>query len=270
MIKRSLILSSLVILCISCDENLRNSGNSTETEAVTDTIAADSTEAEITDPEATEFWDPEPAVVSFDKNNIPSDAIVLFAGDNLDAWKSVTDTTQAAGWTVNNDKTFSVKPKGGDIETKEKFGDIQLHIEWRAPQEVVGESQGRGNSGIFLQKKYEVQVLDSYENRTYSNGQASSLYKQHPPLVNATKPTSEWQTYDIIFHQPEFDKDGNKTKAGRLTVMHNGVLTQDNVEIMGTTEYIGHPKTIPHGPDSIELQDHGNPVSYRNIWVRKL
>ncbi|WP_416446016.1 DUF1080 domain-containing protein [Leeuwenhoekiella sp. A16] len=269
MIRNFIPLVALGLL-VSCNDMNKESSEDSEMQTTATDSVSTQPEEEITDPEATEFWDPEPAVVSFDKNNIPSDAIVLFNGENLDAWKSVTDTTAAAPWTINSDGSFTVKAQSGDIETKESFGDMQLHIEWRAPQEVVGESQGRGNSGIFLQKKYEVQVLDSYDNRTYSNGQASSIYKQSVPLVNATKPTSEWQTYDIIYHQPHFDGDGNKTQAATVTVIHNGVVTQDHTEIQGTTEYIGHPKNIPHGEAPIELQDHGNPVSYRNIWVRKL
>ena len=144
----------------------------------------------------------------------------------------------------------------------------RLHIEWRAPAVVESEGQGRGNSGVFFQMEYEVQVLDNYQNRTYSNGQAGSIYKQHMPLVNACKAPGEWQVYDIVFTAPKFNKDGIKVSSGYLTVIHNGVLIQNHAEIKGTTEYIGQPKNIAHGKAPLKLQDHGNPVSYRNIWVR--
>ncbi len=222
----------------------------------------------ITDPKETEVWNPEPKVISFNDGNVPSDAIQLFNGNDLEQWISTKDST-AAAWTINPDKTMTVKPGTGDIQTKNVFGSVQLHLEWKAPDVVKGEGQGRGNSGVFFQNKYEVQILDSYQNRTYANGQATSVYKQHIPLVNATKPNNEWQTYDIIFHQPKF-ADGKKVKSGSFTVIHNGVLVQDHVEILGSTEYIGPPKNEPHGKGPIKLQDHSNPVNYRNIWIRKL
>ncbi|MBQ4821700.1 DUF1080 domain-containing protein [Aquimarina sp. MMG016] len=227
-------------------------------------------EKEITDPKETEVWEPEPKAISFNENNVPSDAIVLFNGSNLDSWVSTKDPSATAGWTINPDKTMTVKPGTGDIQTKQNFGSIQLHLEWSAPDVIEGEGQGRGNSGVFFQNKYEVQILDSYQNRTYANGQATSIYKQHIPLVNATKAPDQWQTYDIIFHAPEFDADGNKTKSGSFTVIHNGVLVQDHIEILGSTEYIGSPKNEAHGKGPIKLQDHSNPVQYRNIWVREL
>ena len=145
-----------------------------------------------------------------------------------------------------------------------------MHLEWRTPAVIEGKGQGRGNSGVFFQERYEVQVLDNFENKTYSNGQAGSIYKQAIPLVNACKKPGEWQTYDIIFTAPRFNEDGIRTSAGRLTVIQNGVLIQNNVEIQGTTEYIGLPKNIAHGKASIMLQDHGDKVSYRNIWIREL
>ena len=224
--------------------------------------------AQITDPKATEVWDPVPTKI--DPGNgqkAPSDAIVLFDGKNLDQWKSKDGTT--AEWEVKDGVVTVVKGKG-DIFTKKVFGDVQLHLEWRSPTEIVGEGQGRGNSGVFLQEKYEVQVLDSYESKTYSNGQAGAVYKQHIPLVNATRAPGEWQTYDIIFTAPVFNKDGIKVKSAYITVIHNGVLIQNHVEVKGSTEYIGLPKNIAHEKGSIQLQDHGNPVSYRNIWVREL
>ncbi len=225
-------------------------------------------DAQTTDPKDTEVWEPEPRVVATD-TSIPSDAIILFDGTNLEAWESANANKGGAKWTIKEDAMF-VAPGTGDIKTKQTFGDIQLHIEFRTPKRVESEGQGRGNSGVFLQERYEVQVLDSYQNRTYSNGQAGSIYKQYLPLVNAARGPGEWQTYDIIFTAPRFNKDGIKIASGYLTVIHNGVLIQNHVEIQGTTEYIGMPKNNAHGKASIKLQDHGNLVSYRNIWVREL
>jgi len=220
-------------------------------------------------PEETEVWEPEPRVVTTYPDKAPSDAIVLFDGTSLDQWVSRKDGSSPAEWEVA-DGAFTVVRGKGDIQTKEQFSDYQLHVEWRSPTEIVGEGQGRGNSGIFMQGLYEVQVLDSYNNRTYSNGQAASLYKQRIPLVNATKPPGEWQTYDIIWTAPRFNADGILISKARVTVLHNGVLVQNNVELDGPTEYIGIPKYKAHGPGPIILQDHGNPVSFRNIWVRPL
>ncbi|AOW21537.1 3-keto-disaccharide hydrolase [Urechidicola croceus] len=227
-------------------------------------------EVEPTKPEETEIWEPKPNVVNV-SNGIPSDAIVLFDGSNLDSWISAVDST-AADWHLNKDGSMTVKNKVGDIRTKQNFGSVQLHIEWMSPAEVQGSNQSRANSGVFLQGKYEVQVLDNNDNDTYVNGQVGSIYKQSIPLVKASSPTGKWNEYDIIFHAPEFDTDGNKTKSGTITVLHNGVLVQDHYEIKGTTEYIGWPKNIAHGKGPIVLQDHGDNsrVSYRNIWVREL
>lgn len=221
------------------------------------------------DPKETEVWEPEPKVVTPGKNlsDPPSDAIVLFDGKNLDYWTGRDG--KAARWTVA-DGAMTVAKGTGDIKTKQTFGDIQLHIEWRTPAKVEGDGQGRGNSGIFLSGRYELQVLDSYNNRTYSNGQAGSIYKQSMPLVNASKPPGEWQTYDVVFIAPKFGADGSLKTAGRITVLHNGVLIHHDTEIQGTTEYIGKPKVIAHGKGPIQLQDHGNPTSFRNIWVREL
>lgn len=220
-------------------------------------------------PEETEIWEPEPRMVTTYADRAPSDAIVLFDGTSLDQWVSSNDSSSPAGWTVSAGAFTVVKGKGG-IQTKQEFTDYQLHLEWRSPTEIVGESQGRGNSGVFMQGRYEVQVLDSYDNRTYSNGQAASIYKQRIPLVNATKAPGEWQTYDIIWTAPRFNADGILVSKARVTVIHNGVLVQNNVELDGTTEYIGIPKYKAHGPGPIALQDHGNPVSFRNIWIRPL
>ncbi len=225
-------------------------------------------EAQIKDPKATEVWEPEPRVVTPGTSTAPpSDAIILFDGSNLDGWTN--GKGEAAGWKVE-DGAMTVVKGTGDVKTKRKFASCQLHIEWRTPKVIEGKGQGRGNSGVFLSNTYEVQVLDSYQNRTYSNGQAASIYKQYLPLVNACRPPGEWQTYDIIYMAPVFNDDGMKVRSGTLTVIQNGVLVQNNVEIKGTTPYIGLPKNPPHGKGPLRLQDHGNPVSYRNIWVREL
>lgn len=220
-------------------------------------------------PEETEVWEPEPAVVTPGQGNLPpSDAVVLFDGQNLDAWESVEGG--AAAWVVANG-AFTVKPGSGNIRSRQGFGDVQLHIEWRSPAVIEGEGQGRGNSGIFLQGLYEVQVLDSYQNRTYSNGQAASVYKQHIPLVNASRGPGEWQAYDIVFRAPRFAADGSLKRPAFVTVFHNGVLVQNHVKLRGPTVYIGEPTYDAH-PDRLPLvlQDHSNPVSFRNIWLREL
>ncbi|WP_299185095.1 DUF1080 domain-containing protein [uncultured Aquimarina sp.] len=260
----------LFLICgiiFSCNEQKKEASTVPKMDTVKDEQPP-TPKKEITDPKETEVWEPEPKAISFDKTNTPSDAIILFNGEDLSQWISTKDST-TAGWTINTDKTMTVKPGTGDIQTKNNFGSVQLHLEWKAPNIIEGEGQGRGNSGVFFQNKYEVQILDSYQNRTYSNGQATSIYKQHIPLVNATKPNDQWQTYDIIFHQPEFT-NGKKVKSGSFTVIHNGVLVQDHVEILGSTEYIGSPKNEAHGKGPIKLQDHSNPVHYRNIWIREL
>ncbi len=220
-------------------------------------------------PEETEVWEPEPRVVTTYADKAPSDATVLFDGTSLDQWVSKKDGSAPVEWTVA-DGAFTVVRGKGDIQTKQEFTDYQLHIEWRSPTAVKGEGQGRGNSGIFMQGLYEVQVLDSYNNRTYSNGQAASLYKQRIPLVNATRPPGEWQTYDIIWTAPRFNEDGILISKARVTVIHNGVLVQNNVELDGPTEFIGIPKYKAHGAGPIVLQDHGDAVSFRNIWIRPL
>jgi hypothetical protein len=220
-------------------------------------------------PESTELWEPVPSMVTPGEGTAaPSDAVILFDGTNLNEWTNARGET--AGWTVA-DGCMTVKPGTGIIKTKRGFGDCQLHIEWRSPAEVRGEGQGRGNSGIFLQDRYEVQVLDGYGNKTYSNGQAGSIYKQTIPLVNACKKPGEWQVYDIIYQAPRFSENGRIAVPARITVLHNGVVIQNNVEIRGTTPYIGLPEYIPHGmKEPLSLQDHGNLVSYRNIWIREL
>lgn len=232
-------------------------------------LSAQDWEREKQDPRATEIWEPIPAKVTPGEGTAaPSDAIVLFDGSSLDGWEN--SKGEAAGW-VLEDGAMTVKRGTGAVRTKHEFGSCQLHIEWRSPSEIVGEGQGRGNSGVFLMSTYEVQVLDSYESRTYSNGQAGSIYKQFPPLVNATKAPGEWQTYDIIFMAPVFNAKGEVVRPATLTVLHNGVLVQNHSVLKGHTPYKGLPVYTKH-PDKLPLmlQDHGNPVSYRNIWVREL
>ncbi len=206
---------------------------------------------------------PEPKTVTpGDGTAPPSDAIVLFGGKNLDAWKGGEKWDIADGIATCN---------GGGIQTKENFGDMQLHIEWASPAEVKGNGQGRGNSGIYIMGKYEIQILDSVNNPTYFDGQAASVYKQHPPLVNVSRKPGEWQTYDIIFHAPKFGDDDKVTKPATITLLHNGVLVQDHFELTGGTSYIAAPKYTKH-PEKlpIHLQYHRNPVRFRNIWVREL
>ena len=197
----------------------------------------------------------------------PSDAIVLFDGRDLSRWKG--EKGGPAKWEIK-DGVATVNGTGS-ISTKQEFGDCQLHIEWASPEEVKGEGQGRGNSGIFLSGRYELQVLDSYKNKTYYHGQAGAIYKQSAPLVNASREPGEWQVYDVIYHAPRFDEQGKLLKAATVTVLHNGVLVQDNTEIKGPTSTKGAPKYVPHAvKQSLSLQDHHNPVRYRNIWIREL
>lgn len=218
-------------------------------------------------PQSTEVWEIQPRVVTPGTSNFnpPSDAIVLFDGKDLSNFTNLNG--EKAEWTVK-DGAFTVGK--GDIKTKQLFGDIQLHIEWKSPEKIEGEGQGRGNSGIFLCEQYEVQVLDNYNNKTYGNGQAGSIYKQYPPLVNACKKPNEWQTYDIVFIMPRLNKEGRMIEPAKITVFHNGILIQNNVSLLGVTEYIGLPTYKNAEKASIKLQDHGNPVSFRNIWVREL
>ncbi len=227
---------------------------------------------EPTTPEKTELYKPVPPTINSTGNNgIPSDAIILFDGSSLNEWISSKDST-AADWYLNKNGSMTVKDKVGDIQTKQNFGSIQLHIEWKSPEEIRMDGQNRGNSGVFLSGLYEVQILDNNDNDTYVNGQVGAIYKQHIPLAKVSMPSGEWNTYDIIYHAPEFNDQGQKTRSGTMTVIHNGVLIQDHVEIKGTTPYIGWPKNPPHDKGPLMLQDHGDDsrVSYRNIWVREL
>lgn len=194
----------------------------------------------------------------------PSDAIVLFDGSNYDAW--VGRGGNEVKWKIEEGNM--VVTKTGVIHTKQEFGDIQLHLEFATPNEVKGNGQGRGNSGVYFQGRYEIQVLDSFENETYPMGQCAAIYEVSPPMVNASRKPGQWQSYDIIFRAPKFDESGNVIEKARMTAFHNGVLVQDNVEVPKPTRAAMFGDIKPTGP--IMLQDHGNPVRYRNIWVREL
>ncbi|ALJ04980.1 hypothetical protein APS56_07515 [Pseudalgibacter alginicilyticus] len=223
-------------------------------------------------PQETEVWEPKVPVVTPGINNLPpSDAIVLFNGSDLKQWVNAKDGKEA-DWIINNDGSMTVKNKSGNIKTKQNFGSIQLHIEWKSPKRLEGSGQHRANSGVFLQGLYEIQVLDNNGNNTYVNGQAGSVYKQSVPLVHAAVETGEWNTYDIIYHQPEFDLGGNVTQQATVTVLFNGILVQDHFKIIGPTKFIGYPKYEKHGKGPLILQDHqdNSRVSYRNIWLREL
>jgi hypothetical protein len=199
----------------------------------------------------------------------PSDAVVLFGGRDLSAWVSAKDGGPAP-WKVESGE-LEIVPKAGAIRTKQAFGDCQLHVEWRAPSPPRGEGQDRGNSGVYLMGRYEVQVLDSYHNDTYPDGQAAAIYGQYPPLVNACRPPGEWQVYDIVFEGPRFDEEGKVLRKARVTVFQNGIVVQNATELMGPTAhkarppYEAHPQRLP-----LVLQDHDHPVRYRNIWIREL
>ena len=231
--------------------------------------------------EDTEVDGPMPKVVTpanIEYKGAPSDAVILFDGRNLDQWVKTADGSPAA-WTVD-DGILTVKKDGGNIETKQKFGSYQLHIEWRIPANITGSGQLRGNSGVFLASLgkgdlgYELQVLDSYNNPTYVNGMAGSIYKQFIPLANAARKPGEWQAYDVIWTAPTFNEDGTVLTPAHVTVLFNGVLVENNITLLGPTQYVGKPSySIKHGPAPIKLQAHGDksePISYRNIWVREL
>jgi len=229
-------------------------------------------------PEETEQAGPIPRVVtpSAQPGGPPSDAVVLFDGKDASQWVSTKDKGPI-GWTVE-DGALVVKLAAGNIETKRAFGSYQLHIEWKVPVGVTGSGQQRGNSGVFLagvgpgDGGYELQILDSYENSTYVNGQAASIYKQAPPLANAMRPPGQWQVYDVIWTAPTFGPDGATKTPAKVTAFHNGVLVQNDFVLAGPTRYIGKPTYAAHGPAPIKLQAHtgGGPVSFRNIWVRPL
>ena len=199
----------------------------------------------------------------------PSDAIMLFNGKDLSNWQAVKETGPAM-WTVGKGY-FEVAPGTGDIQTKQVFGDCQLHVEWAAPNPPKGKDQGRGNSGIFLHGLYEIQVLDSYQNITYADGEAAAVYGQYPPLVNAARPPGQWQLYDIIFHGARFDQGGKLLRPANVTVIFNGVLVQDHVDIKGPNVLrVGAPYEPTAERLPLRLQDHHHPVRYRNMWIREL
>ena len=197
----------------------------------------------------------------------PSDAIVLFNGKDLSNWESMNGGP--AEWKVEKGD-FATVPGKGDIRTKQAFGDCQLHVEWSAPNPPHGEDQDRGNSGVYLQSNYEIQVLDSYQSKTYPDGQAAALYGQYAPLVNACRPPGQWQTYDMVFHGPRFDAAGKLTRAATMTVFHNGVLVLDHVTVLGRTDGEHQPYQQTPTKMPLKLQDHNHPVRFRNIWIREL
>lgn len=221
-------------------------------------------------PQATEQHEPVPEVVDTSKP-VPSDAIVLFDGTNLDAWE--LDNPDANPWLVADGALHVIpqKPTSG-IHTKQSFGDVQLHLEFRSPTNTEGHhGQDRGNSGIFFMGKYEIQILDSYQNDTYVNGQLGSIYKQYPPLANPSRKPGEWQVYDIIFIAPRFHEDGSLKSPARMTAILNGVLVQYDSKVLGSTDWRGYPEYEVHEPKlPLRLQDHQHFVSYRNIWIREL
>ncbi|QGL96275.1 DUF1080 domain-containing protein [Stenotrophomonas pavanii] len=220
------------------------------------------------DPKKTEVWTPVPAVVATPAGKAPSDAIVLFDGKDVSAWES--EQGGRVPWKVAGG-AMTVVPGSKGIRTRQRFCDVQLHVEWRTPTDTKGfDGQNRGNSGIFLQERYELQVLDSYNNPTYANGQAGSIYKQAMPRVNASRAPGQWQAYDILWKAPRFSAGGGLISPARITVLHNGVLVQDDTVLAGKTEYIGAPSYSPHACAPLYLQEHDSRVSYRNIWVREL
>ncbi len=232
-------------------------------------------------PEDTEFYTPVPKVVTTKEVTVaaPSDAVILFDGKDLSKWVSSGDRSKPAQWTVKNG-VFTVDKKTGNIETKQSFGNYQLHLEWQVPANITGKGQGRGNSGLFLASigkgdaGYELQILDSYENPTYTNGQSASIYKQSVPLANPTRKPGEWQSYDVIWTAPTFNDDKSVKTPASVTVLFNGVLVQNNTILKGPTQYIGEAAyREAHGPSPIKLQSHGDPsepLSFRNIWIREL
>jgi hypothetical protein len=231
------------------------------------------------DPKATEQWEPVPPVVTpgATAGAPPSDAIILFDGRNLDQWVQTNDHSPAR-WSVGQG-VMTVLKAAGNIETKQLFRNYQLHLEWRIPTGITGEGQLRGNSGLFLASTgpgdagYEIQILDSWKNPTYVNGQAASVYKQSPPLVNAMRKPGEWQTYDVVWTAPTFESDGTLKSPAYVTVLHNGLLVQNHFQLAGETVYIGKPAYRPYQRAAIKLQAHGDPsapISFRNIWVRDL
>lgn len=218
---------------------------------------------------------PQPKIVTPETNgSAPSDAIVLFDGSKESFENNWTDTKgNPTKWKFANGAMASVG-NAGYIQSKQKFGSCQLHIEWATPSKVKGDGQGRGNSGVFLMSTYEIQVLDSYDNTTYPDGQAGAIYGRSKPLVNASRPPGQWQSYDIIFHRPIFDDEGNVTKQATFTILHNGIVIHDNYQVTGRTYWQSPHSVLDYAPHAdklpLQMQDHGNPIRYRNIWVREL
>jgi hypothetical protein len=263
----SKLLTSTILICLAVPA------------AAQQNPAAPAAPAPRGNPADTEVWEPVPKVVAPGPTgtSAPADAIVLFDGTNLNEWVATKDKSPA-GWTVA-DGVLTVNKAAGNIETKRSFGNYQMHIEWRIPADITGTGQARGNSGLFLASTgggdggYELQILDSYENKTYSNGQAGSIYKQSIPLVNAARKPGEWQTYDVVWTAPTFNADGSLKTPAYVTAFHNGVLIQNHFELKGETAYIGKPQYKKYESAPIKLQAHGDPsapISFRNIWVREL
>ena len=254
--KMSVGMLALCLLCFSANaQNTTKKNNGTVT------------------PEQLESWVPVPVITPGNTNSeAPSDAIVLFNGKDLLAFQKKDGSP--AQWRLDPDGSVTDVKKAGDLITKKAFGNCQLHVEFRTPAEIKNSGQSRGNSGVYFMGKYEIQVLDSYNNLTYSNGQAAAVYKQYPPLVNASRKPGEWQTYDIIFTAPIFKDNGEVEAPARVTVIHNGVLVQNNVTILGPTDWAKIPEYKKHDSKlPLLFQDHGddgNPISYRNIWIREL
>ena len=206
-------------------------------------------------------WPEPPVIDPGPPGGVPSDAIILFDGKSLDAWEG------GDKWKIDDGVATAA---GGTITSKQKFGDCQLHVEFATPEEVKGSGQGRGNSGLYLMSRYEVQVLDSYDNKTYFDGQCGAIYKEQPPTVNACRKPGEWQTYDIIFTSPRFHSDGSLHTPGYVTVLHNGVLIHNHFELLGVTSYTEPARYIAHADrEPLQIQFHGNPVRFRNIWLRE-
>ncbi len=205
-------------------------------------------------------WQAPPVVTPGTDGGPPSDAVILFDGHDLSAW-------EPGSWKIDDGELVAAQ---GDIKTKANFEDFQLHIEWASPSPARGEGQHRGNSGVFLQDRYELQVLDSYQSDTYHEGQAGAIYKQMPPMVNAMRPPGEWNVYDIAWTAPRFNEDGSLKSPAYVTALHNGVLILNHFALLGLTSWADVPQYEAHGPAPIRLQDHGHPVRYRNIWIREL
>ncbi|HEA21166.1 MAG TPA: DUF1080 domain-containing protein [Pricia antarctica] len=269
-------ISILICILISCQDTIKVNGSDEKAASVDkDTVIRheEYTGTEPTDPEETEYYKPKvPRVNPGLEGSPPSDAVVLFDGKDLNQWISAK-TKNEAKWTLNGDGSMTVADDVGSIMTKQNFGDIQLHIEWKSSKEEKGEGQHTGNSGIFLNGMYEIQVLNDTD--TYVNGMVGSVYKQGPPLAISSAPIGEWNVFDMIYHAPKFNRDDEKIKSGTITIFHNGVIVQDHTEIKGTTPYIGWPKNPAHGNGPLILQAHGEKgqvshVSYRNIWLREL